>query len=564
MTGNTFTTRQTRDDAITFAKIQNVNTGVVLGRTSAGVGDTEQLTAGSGITISGGQISAQSVVNTGNILWVDIINGNNGTALPDRLDKPYADPWAALVAASSDDVVMIMPGSYTLSGASNPNLIKSGVSIQALGRVQIINNTTSTTATLEQTNPVFDPMYITGDIEITGSGTSPDVNITDGVVNIDISRLDISYTAADQTLQTAGMCKISILAGNSVPARKFIFAGGKGQSYIQSVAFGGNLSFETSAPSLRVERATSDGGGTLSCVSPGSGAQAVLDINSVENFNILTDGASGYAKMRINEARMTSNGLSIRSTSTSIAIGDLLIDTLDAGTGAALGMTIIADGSSTAKLRINNCNSRGVALDVQGKSTGTDEIDLGNLTVNATGSVSYTSSQNGTHYVTARPRNHAGNLQFSFTDGANEINLLPGDVSGGFGVSCTTTPSSVKVNLPSQGELFVSGAPLVTSPVTTYISLAGTGTRIVTGRLRSTSGTSATSVVYWETTGGTNNIINNLCLVAPSANFTYPMHGNALGVTVNGAGRNTFNIDLASPGPITMAGATYFWDAGVK
>lgn len=52
----TFTTRQYRDDSVTFAKTQNVSTDVVLSRYSAGTGDIETATRGFGVFFNSGSI----------------------------------------------------------------------------------------------------------------------------------------------------------------------------------------------------------------------------------------------------------------------------------------------------------------------------------------------------------------------------------------------------------------------------------------------------------------------------------------------------------------------------
>lgn len=46
------------NDAVTYAKIQNVSTNRLLGRVSAGSGDTEEITIGSGLSVSGTTLSA--------------------------------------------------------------------------------------------------------------------------------------------------------------------------------------------------------------------------------------------------------------------------------------------------------------------------------------------------------------------------------------------------------------------------------------------------------------------------------------------------------------------------
>ena len=52
------------DTAVSFGKIQNVSTGVVLGRSSSGAGPVEALTAGTGLTVSAGAISVPDASTT--------------------------------------------------------------------------------------------------------------------------------------------------------------------------------------------------------------------------------------------------------------------------------------------------------------------------------------------------------------------------------------------------------------------------------------------------------------------------------------------------------------------
>ncbi|MES3037593.1 MAG: hypothetical protein V4736_06770, partial [Bdellovibrionota bacterium] len=54
------TTLKVADDAISFAKIQNINPLKILGRSTAGVGDAEELSIGGGLSIAGGILSITS------------------------------------------------------------------------------------------------------------------------------------------------------------------------------------------------------------------------------------------------------------------------------------------------------------------------------------------------------------------------------------------------------------------------------------------------------------------------------------------------------------------------
>jgi len=80
------------------------------------------LSQGPGAPALWGDIPA-SPIPTGNIVWVDIINGNNGTAIVGRQDKPFATPAAAKTAATSGSLIHVLPGTYNIT----TSLAKTGV-----------------------------------------------------------------------------------------------------------------------------------------------------------------------------------------------------------------------------------------------------------------------------------------------------------------------------------------------------------------------------------------------------------------------------------------------------
>lgn len=53
-----------------------------------------------------------SNTNTGNVLWVDNIFGNDGAALVDRQDKPWSSIATAIGNAVANDTIMVRPGDY--------------------------------------------------------------------------------------------------------------------------------------------------------------------------------------------------------------------------------------------------------------------------------------------------------------------------------------------------------------------------------------------------------------------------------------------------------------------
>jgi len=82
--------------------------------------DVLLLTGGTNVTLSNpstNQIkidvsSSSSSIDTGNILWVDNIFGDNGTALVDRQDRPWSSIATALSNATTNDTIMVRPGEY--------------------------------------------------------------------------------------------------------------------------------------------------------------------------------------------------------------------------------------------------------------------------------------------------------------------------------------------------------------------------------------------------------------------------------------------------------------------
>jgi len=53
-----------------------------------------------------------SDVPTGNLLWVDAVNGINALAMRGRMTIPFKTLTAAKDAAVSGDTIMVLPGTY--------------------------------------------------------------------------------------------------------------------------------------------------------------------------------------------------------------------------------------------------------------------------------------------------------------------------------------------------------------------------------------------------------------------------------------------------------------------
>jgi len=92
---------------------------------------------GDGSNLTG--ISTQ--IDTGNVLWVDNIFGNDGTALVDRQDRPWASIATAISNASTNDTILVRPGDYVESSFT----LNPATSLVSQGGAKVTSISASTT-----------------------------------------------------------------------------------------------------------------------------------------------------------------------------------------------------------------------------------------------------------------------------------------------------------------------------------------------------------------------------------------------------------------------------------
>lgn len=107
---------------------------------------------------SGNLVFQNSSVVTGKTIWVDSVNGNDGTGLRGRQDLPFLTILAAVGAAgiTAGDTIIVRPGSYTETGTI---IIPQGVSLEGQGGYEvttITGNGTNTVITLSQDSALSD------------------------------------------------------------------------------------------------------------------------------------------------------------------------------------------------------------------------------------------------------------------------------------------------------------------------------------------------------------------------------------------------------------------------
>lgn len=103
MADDAVTTAKVADDAVTFAKMQNIAADRLLGRSTTGSGNVEQISVGTGLSLSGGTLS----VSSGGITRGTAINATSGTSY-DFTGIP-----------SGVDRITVMLSDVSISGTSN-------------------------------------------------------------------------------------------------------------------------------------------------------------------------------------------------------------------------------------------------------------------------------------------------------------------------------------------------------------------------------------------------------------------------------------------------------------
>lgn len=98
-----------------------------------------------------------SEVPTGNLLWVDQVNGVDALATRGRMTIPFKTLTKAKEAAQSGDTIMVLPGTY-----NETNLLRNGVNLHFFAGAVLDCNTASSDAVFDDNNTAMD-CAITGD-----------------------------------------------------------------------------------------------------------------------------------------------------------------------------------------------------------------------------------------------------------------------------------------------------------------------------------------------------------------------------------------------------------------
>ena len=89
------------------------------------------------LTAAANGAGGSAAIDTGNTIWVDAVNGDDGTGTSGRLDLPFLTIGAALAVAASGNSVQVLPGSYAESALTVP----ANVSLVGIGGYEVTSIT---------------------------------------------------------------------------------------------------------------------------------------------------------------------------------------------------------------------------------------------------------------------------------------------------------------------------------------------------------------------------------------------------------------------------------------
>lgn len=155
---NAVTTSKIANTAVTFAKIQNINTNRLLGRSTAGSGSVEEISIGSGLSLSGGTLSASG--GGGSAVW-KVQGGSTDATTNTQNIYHNANVWLGDGSGSSSSYMLQVSGTSYLTGSVTLNNITS---------IQAWNNAASQQLKIAQldSSNVFN--YAENYLKIVGAG----------------------------------------------------------------------------------------------------------------------------------------------------------------------------------------------------------------------------------------------------------------------------------------------------------------------------------------------------------------------------------------------------------
>lgn len=220
------------------------------------VGDGTSFVGSTTPTIDGTNIfNVAASAPTGNQLWVDAVNGNDGTAISGQADKPFLTVAAAIAAAVSGDQIFIRPGVYNLAAGIT---IPAGVTITGAAASRV---------TLQM-------------LAVVGATTLVTMSNTSVVQNVSLNLTTVSAVALTGVLFSGTTSLDASLNGVGITITKTVSA--------DAATIAGILVQSTGAPTRDMPNVV---GGSVTVSSTGTGNnRCVLMNTSAGTFNTVGGG----------------------------------------------------------------------------------------------------------------------------------------------------------------------------------------------------------------------------------------------------------------------------------
>jgi Repeat of unknown function (DUF5907) len=373
------------NDAVTFAKMQNITTARLLGRNTAGTGDVEEITLGTNLSFSGTTLNASGGGGSTNLslgTWFEdgpvIILNDNGSGV--NID--IANTGQAGIMSGG------MVDTLTLVSAQASAIPTGGTTGQVLSKIdgtdyntQWVTPTVGTVTSVGLSVPTG--LSISGS-PVTSSGTLA-ITLTAGYsipTTTSQTNWDTAYTNRITSLTTTGTSGTATLIGNTLNIPQYA-----GTSYTFSTGLTNTSGTVTANLSVGVSGGQSVIGGTA------SGNNLTLSSTSHATKGNIVIGASYYDEVNnrlgINmvptydlDIASASGGLRIRGTSAAVFLGQRSSD----NTGSANGYFYKSRG--TVASPTTTISGDAVGVFVFGAHDGTNFLETANFGSIVDGAVS--------------------------------------------------------------------------------------------------------------------------------------------------------------------------------
>lgn len=306
------------DDAVTYAKLQNISANNrILGRSTAGAGDAEEITVGSGLSLSGGTLTASgsggtvtsvgvgglplSVVNSSSTPTISITQANGGAA-----GYLSAADWSLFNSKQPAGAYLTNIDAAMVNSALGYTPISSSSSSQVIGAlgftpVNRAGDSMTGALSLPSNGLIVGASQLVVSGGNVGVGTaSPgfkvdvvgDVNVSG---NFKVNGVNIA-TGGGTVTNVAGSAPISVSNGSSTPNISISQASGSTSGFLSSVDWTSFNSKQPAGAYLTSIPANSVGTGEVI-----DGSLAPADLNfagsmAVNSGVVVRDGTQFYSK----------------------------------------------------------------------------------------------------------------------------------------------------------------------------------------------------------------------------------------------------------------------------